>query len=228
MISPVRRSGLLILLLGFIVFNQLLAQDFSELYAMYQQKNFTALQQKTQQLAVQYPQQDEIRFFKALFYENGEEAVKVYEQLYLRAAAEGAAGALKNELSKKLSQYYYARGLYMRAAEFDKGSAATSPVLPVAVPQKSTAAGTPAAKQVKDKETNYIIQVGAFGEEENARQLQKSLRDRKFESRIVERLVNERKLYCVWINGGNSLDETLRLADKIKYRFKLEYRILKN
>ena len=223
MIRPVRRSGLLILLLGFIVFNQLPAQDFSELYAMYQQKNFTALQQKTQQLAVQYPQRDEIRFFQALFFENGEEAVKIYEQLYLRATS-----ALKNELSKKLSQYYYARGLYVRAAEFADPPAAASPVLPVAVPQISNTASTPAAKPTKDKETNYIIQVGAFGEEENARQLQKSLRDRKFESRIVERLVNERNLYCVWITGGNSLDETLRLADKIKYRFKLEYRILKN
>ncbi len=223
MTSPVRRLGFLILLLGFIVLDQLTAQDFSELYAMYQQKNFSALQQKTQQLAGQYPQQDEIRFFQALFFENGEEAVKIYEQLYLRAT-----GALKNELSKKLSQYYYARGLYVRAAEFDKTPAVPGLIPSVAVPHISNTAGKPAAKPIQDREKNYIIQVGAFGEEENARQLQQSLQAQKFESRIVERVVNERNLYCVWVNGGNSLDETLRLADKIKNRCKLEYRILKN
>jgi cell division protein FtsN len=205
--------------------NQLTAQDFSELYRLYQQKKITALQQQTQQLAGQYPDKDEIQFFKALSLENGDEAVKIYEQLYLRAAA---GEVLKNELSKKLSQYYYARGLYVRAAEFDKTPATASPIPPGAVPLMSTTAGVQTAKPTQDRATNYIIQVGAFGEEENARQLQKSLHARKFKSSIVERTVNGRTLYCVWVNGGASLDETLRLADKIKNRFNLEYRILKN
>jgi hypothetical protein len=205
--------------------NQLMAQEFSELYTLYQQKKFTALQQKTQQLALQYPDKDDIQFFKALSLENGDEAVKIYEQLYLRAAA---TGVLKYELSKKLSQYYYARGLYVRAAEFEKPPETTSPAPSGSVTLMSNAAGVPAAKPGQDRETNYIIQVGAFGEEENARQLQKNLRAQKFESKIVERLVNEHNLYCVWVNGGNSLDETLRLAEKIKNRLKLEYRILKN
>jgi len=223
--SFVRRTGLLVPLLGFILLSRLTAQDFSELYTLYQQKNFSALQQKTEQLAGQYPDRDEIQYFKALFLENGEEAVKIYEQLYLRAAA---AGMLKSELSKKLSQYYYARGLYVRAAEFDKAPAATTPVPSSNVPSLTNNAARPAAKPAQTKETKYIIQVGAFGGEENARQLQQVLQAQKYESQIVERMVNERNLYCVWINGGTSLDETLRLADKIKNRFKLEYRILKN
>ncbi len=223
MISPVRRLGILTLLLGFNILNQLLAQDFSELYALYQQKDFITLQQKTQQIADQYPDKDEVQFFKALFLENGDEAIKIYEQLYPRAV-----GILKTKLSEKLTQYYYARGLYVRAAEFDKTPAATTTSAPSSVPIISNTDNAPTAKPIDIKKGNYIIQVGAFGEEENARQLQNSLHQQKINSQIVKRIVNERNLYCVWVTGGNSLDETLRIADKIKNRFKLEYRILKN
>jgi cell division septation protein DedD len=112
--------------------------------------------------------------------------------------------------------------LYVRAAEFEKTSAAgpAGGAMP--------AAAVPSGQSTEGQKINYIIQVGAFGEEENARQLQKSLQTQKFPVRIIERVVNDRNLYCVWVNGGESLDETIRLADKIKNRFKLEYRILKN
>ena len=222
MVPLIKRLWITGLLIWFNFPHHLAAQNISELFSLYQDKNFSVLQQKVQELSIPYPEKAELRFFNALFLENGEAAVQVYEQIY-----PDAGGILKTELAKKLGEYYYARGFYTRASEFDKVRQAGPAVIqpgPPDVISRETKISTPPEK----KKVNFIIQVGAFGQEENARQLRKSLQAQKIGSRVVTRLINGKNLYCVWVDGGNSLDETLRIADAIKGRFQLEYRILEN
>jgi hypothetical protein len=200
----------------------LVAQDISGLYSLYQNRQFRTLQERVTVLSGQYPENAEVRFFNALFLEDGEEAAQIYEQLY-----PGASEQLRKELAKKLSEYYYARGFYTRAEEFQK-------IKQTEFPENLKSPGEPVppehrnTPQTETKKVNFIIQVGAFGQEENARQLKKSLQSHQIVSRIITRLVNGKNLYCVWVNGGNSLDETVRIAVNIKAQFQLEYRILEN
>jgi hypothetical protein len=215
------KLGKVILLLGLGFSIQVQAQDFSELYVLYQNKNFTELQQKIEQIKEPYQDNIEVKFFKALFLENGDEAVKIYEQLY-----PATSGILRAKVGEKLAQYYYARGFYSRAAEIVKDQATTS-----ASESAATRSGSVSGKgnqQSEKKKVNFVIQVGAFGQEDNARQLQKTLRAQNISSRLVTRMVNGRNLFCIWIEGTDSLDETLQIANNIKNRFKLEYRILEN
>jgi hypothetical protein len=220
--AAIKYSGILTLLSGLVILDQLQAQDFSELFSLYQQKNFSTLQQKIMSLSDRYADHDQIQFFNAVFIENGDDAFRIYEQLYPRAT-----GIFKVILAKKLSQYYYARGFYIRAAEFDKVLAAATSSSDT-VPLNAAAREKSATTQADKKRVNFIVQVGAFGQEENARNLQKSLQGQVIQSRIIRRMVNGRNLYCVWVDGGNSLEETIKIADTIKDRFKLEYRILEN
>jgi hypothetical protein len=217
MSGPIRKLGMVLLLMGLPAGGTFRAQDFSDLYDLYQKKNIDALKQRVEQLAAQYTQNKEIMFFSTLFMEDGEEAFKTYEQLYTQAE-----GQLRNIIGEKLAQYYYACGFYVRAAEFKNGQPAVSPAA-------ATAAGPNRdGKGVEKQQSNFVIQVGAFGQEDNARQLQKILQARDIKARLVTRQVNGQNLYCVWIAGTNSLNETLQIAENLKERFKLEYRILEN
>jgi len=196
------------------------AQNFSELYLLYQNKDIAVLKQKLESVTGQYPDNKEIIFFNALFLENGEEAFKIYEHLYPEVS-----GNLKRVVGEKLAQYYYARGFYVRAAEYENDQ--------ITIESSSPAAVHSASPQVKsdrtgDKKANFVIQLGAFGQEDNARQLQKTLQAQNITSRLVTRMVNGRNLFCIWIEGTNSLEETLQIAENLKNRFKLNYRILEN
>jgi len=214
----VNRLGITFILLGLSLLNQAAAQDISEWYALYRNKNFSALRQEIEQQTDSSGRNDELRFFKTLFLENGDDAFAIYEQLYPRSS-----GTLRTCLGEKLAQYYYARGFYVRAAEFGGNDSKSMTIDESAVSRSVKGTGPAEGKKV-----NFIIQVGAFSQEPNARHLQDGLRAQKIESQIVTRVVNGRNLYCVWVNGEHSLEATLKTADNIKERFQVEYRILEN
>jgi hypothetical protein len=145
-----------------------------------------------------------IIFFNAILLEDGDAAAKIYESM-----VDKTDGMLKKHLTAKLAEYYYARGFYVKAQSWRSRIRQNEPVEQIPVSVKP-----------------YIIQVGAFSFEDNALKLKKLLASHQIDSEIVKRKLSDKDLFCVWINGKTSRDETERIAKDIERQFRLNYRII--
>lgn len=194
----------------------------SALFTYYDEQNYAEIEKQLQTIGASDPPSIEIAFFRALFLESGEEAKEQFQHVF-----ENSKGKVKSLAAKKLMDYYYARGLYTTAAGYHefltvKEPDAKSPTVSTPPERREQ----PAPKSVTVSE-NYFVQVGAFSLPENADQLQKMLATQNIESKIVERMVENKKLYCVWLNGAESFEETLKYANTIKEKYDLRFRIIK-
>jgi len=189
-----------------------LAENYDTLYDLFDANKIGELKKELDKYNTKNDNSSDIQFFNALFLENGEEAIAVYKKLF-----DNSKGVLKEHLAKKLYEYHYAKGYYVTASNFQKYliEKSTEPV-------KSS-------ENVQDeleKEKKFIIQVGAFGLRENAEQLQKMLETQNLESKVVIRTINRKLLYCVWLNGYEEFNKTLKYAENIEQKYQLQYRII--
>lgn len=191
-----------------------LGQPVTELYELYSNKDMTQLYGKTKELSQKYPDNLEIRFFKTLFIENADEAIKVYEELYNKSQ-----GRLKTVIASKISDYYYAKGFYVKASDYRVVAVEQINQSQKPVKQESTIS--------KKTDADLVIQVGAFKFKENAQYLQNILRSNRVPSRVVAREIGQNTLYCVWIDGKSNFEETREIAENINKKFNLKYRIFK-
>jgi hypothetical protein len=194
----------------FLVLISAQAQDTQNLYDLYNQKKFAELNQKVSRLAKKYPNNIEIRFFETILIEDGDEAIKIYEELYKRAQ-----GNVKTHIAQKIADYYYAMGYYVKASEYKR----VATTVKRKEPQQQTV-NTAASSEL-------IIQVGAFKFIENARYLKKILQSHNITSRVVKREIEGKTLYCVWLDGKSNFEETRDYAENIKKKLNLQYRIFK-
>jgi hypothetical protein len=186
-----------------VVFTQILpAQSFEQMDQLYQQKKYDQLKKLVDGNNAEDPA---IIFFKNVFNENGDESVRIYESLFNKVQ-----GKLKGLIARKISEYYYAKGFYVKSREYDRFAVYDAPEETV-VPQK------------KDL---YQIQVGAFGYQENANRMQELLGVRKIQSTVKKRIINDKTLYCVWIAGSDTYRDTVQLAEELKQKYKLNYQII--
>ncbi len=198
-----RRYGIFIFML-IIVPSLIYAQSFEQLHQLYQQKKMDELGQLVRNNT---SNSKEIVFFKTLFNESGEESIRIYESLFA-----GSSGELRSLVAKKISEYYYAKGFYVRAAEYNKYiQATTNPII------------TPT---VVSSTKPYFIQVGAFSFRDNANRMKELLLEKKIESNVMVREINGKSLYCVWVNGSATYNETKIIADELKANYKLNYQII--
>ena len=49
----------------------------------------------------------------------------------------------------------------------------------------------------------------------------------KISSKIKIRHINNKKLFCVWVQGKKDFKQTLKLADELKQKYHLDYKIIK-
>lgn len=178
------------------------AQNTDQLFAYYDQRNMDGIRQI---LASVKSEQPEIRFFSYLFVENGDEAVRLYEALYPETA-----GRTKKLVARKIGEYYYAKGYYVKAEEY-----LSRADLPLAEP-------TPAVQTKK----MYHIQVGAFGFNDNAVRMKDLLQDRGIAATVEQREVSGKILFCVWIAGTEDQNQTRQIAEELKQKHKLNYQII--
>jgi len=196
------------------------AQDLAELYSLYEARKMVQLEQRLATMPNNAGQIPDIVFFRTIFNENGEEALKVYEQLF-----EQSDGLLKKITAHKLAQYYYARGYYVKAGEFTEIAQNTPAQLSdrkinITRPEKPLPANEPA-------EALYAIQVGAFSYRDNAQKMLDLLNQQRLNARIVTREINGKALFCVWITGKDDPDETNEYARDLKRKYNIPYRIVK-
>jgi len=181
------------------------------LFVLYNNNNFEELNSELNKIDKNQIISPEIEFLNTIFMENGEEALNVYLKLF-----EKSQGEFKSIVSKKLSDYYYAKGYYLTASKYQKYLVESTSTIPKL--QKN--------KTIQTENIKFIIQLGAFGLEENAVQLQEMLQTQNLYSRIEKRDINGKFLHCVWLDGKKDFSETLEFAEKIKEKYHLQYRIL--
>jgi len=200
--------------------NIVYGQNFDDLYQLYQNNDFTRLKSEFAKIGeLDSKNLYEYRFFEALLNNNAEEAKSIYEQIYSKSK-----GKVKLLAAEKLRQYYYARGYYLTAADYQKYVVKHEDQLPeredepIKVPDETVQSST---------DLSYFIQVGAFGLSDNANQLKNMLETQNINCSIVEKNISNTRLYCVWIKGKSNLESTIDYANIIKERYDLNYRIIK-
>jgi hypothetical protein len=179
-------------------------QNIQDLYKLYSAKKIDELRIELDKIEVETSQNPHIIFLNTVLIEDGDAAAKIYESM-----VDKTDGILNRHLIEKLSEYYYARGFYVKAQSW-----------------RSRIIQSEKTKEISVSDKPYIIQVGAFGFEDNAIKLQKLLASNQIDSEIVKRKLSEKDLYCVWIEGETSRDETERIAKKIESQLRLNYRII--
>jgi hypothetical protein len=183
-------------------------QSFEQLNQLYQKKKMRELEQLIRNSTSETP---EIIFFKTVFNENGVKSIRIYESLFSKTG-----GELKGLVAKKISEYYYALGFYVKASEYAKYATVSSP--PAYTATETVITGSP--------EKLYFIQVGAFEYRDNANRMKELLKEKNLESDVKIRQVNGKTLYCVWVHGGKTYRDTKIFADELKQKYKLNYQII--
>lgn len=196
------------------------AQKHQDLYDYYASKQFDKLNSRVKQLEKNTQNDAEVLFFKTVLNDNGDNAFSVYERLFIQSR-----GILKKLSAEKLSQYYYARGFYVKSAEYERFAATYIPVKTTEVVKSGD--NTKERKTEQSTPSIYKIQVGAFGVVENANDLASFLKSKKLEASVVNRNIGGNILYCVWVEGGSDIKKTENIAKDIKKKYQLSYRIIK-
>lgn len=214
--SPFYNFRTFLLLLVILIFNLngLLAQaDWAIVKQFYQKGQYVELKQALSKADAKQQKSLEFIFFSSLFEKDGEKAVKNYQFVFDRAD-----GWLKEAAAKKLFNYYFARGLYLKANSYrnylaQKGNTQTEPMLSKVSSVQEQAA--------------YFIQLGAFSSPENAEKRLKVLKKNGISAEIKIRKINNHNYYCVWVKGRSNYAGTNKMARQIKKQLNLEYRIIK-
>lgn len=205
-----------ILIISFILFLNLYSQSSNTLFDLYTNKHYSLLKEKLE-TSTQI-QDTERSFFEAVFLKDGESAFQIYESLFRKTE-----GKLKYYTAERLKDYYYARGYYSTASDYEKFL-----VEHKALVEQETEVVMPDIVNQSPVDTDLLyIQVGAFGISDNAGQMKEMLRTQNIESKIVLREINGQRLYCVWIAGKINFEETLKFANDIKQKYHLNFKIIK-
>lgn len=184
------------------------------LYQLYENQKFEDLETKLSQVSTKQQNTLMVQFLNNIFEQNGVIAQQNYEIIFNRSD-----GRLKYLAAEKLSEFYFAKGYYINASKYQKYLVENE--------QSTISSVVTTATDETGVEKPYYIQVGAFGMRENADQLKTMLGTQTIEASVVVREIGDKKLFCVWIPGKGNYDETLEMANKIKSKFDLEYRIIK-
>lgn len=152
-------------------------------------------------LKIKHSHHPDVIFLEAVLAENGEKAHKLYELVYTSFPnSKFADAALFRDFS-----YYYALGLYKKAAELKSMLAKEYPDSPYL---KNTERNYPKVDEmilvdkepykIKSKtEIKFTVQAGAFGNAQNAEDLKRNFIEKGYKSRITSKAVGNLNLKIV-------------------------------
>lgn len=210
-------NKIIIAVIIFFAAGAISAQNSEELYSLYQKKEYIRLKEKYEQVKANLSHAEKL-FFESLFTDDAEIAFEKYKELF-----EKSEGRIKYLAADRLKDYYYAKGYYSTASDYERYLVENRELIESS---ESAVLTDIDDEPVQDIEKLYI-QVGAFGLEDNALQMQQMLETQKVESKIIKREVNSRLLYCVWVIGKENFEQTLNFANDLKQKYHLDYKIIK-
>ena len=207
------------LLIMLSMFGGVQAQN-RDLLEAYLKKDFKYIASVVEQKDI-FTSEKERSFYLALFERDGEKAVETYKALF----QEEEELYLKYLAAERLQDYFYARGYYATSAEYRQY--VTDHERDIELSRFNAPKGEKETNRGRQDDEKYYIQVGAFGIEDNARQMVEMLQTQNYVARIKMRQVSNRRLYCVWVDGTEDFRSTLKLADKLKQKYHLKYKLIK-
>ena len=196
------------------------AQKHQDLFEYYTNKQIDKLATRIQQLKTDAQNDPEVLFFSTVLNDNGDSAFSIYERLFIESR-----GRVKNLAAAKLAEYYYARGFYIKSSEYEKFAKTYIPIKTTEVIESGD--NTKENKTEQRSKSIYKIQVGAFGVIDNANDLATFLRGKKLDVSVATRSIGGNILFCVWVEGGSDFKSTEEIAEAIKKKYQLSYRIVK-
>ncbi|PJA95454.1 MAG: hypothetical protein CO129_11660 [Ignavibacteriales bacterium CG_4_9_14_3_um_filter_34_10] len=181
-----------------------------------------------------------IDIIDALLTENGIDAVNKYDDFQKINP--------KHYLSQlalfKLYSYYYSIGTYTKAKDYAvqlkkrfPGSSYLSSINEVYLKNEKTESLIPPVKKSDEKIEpkdeapvsieKYSIQVGAFANINNAKQLIKKIKAKKYKTDLIRKIINGKDLNIVMVGSYKSLDEAIKAQNRINKEFKVDGKIIK-
>lgn len=154
-------------------------------------------------------QNENMEFLNAYFSRDVESSIKVYEELYLKTQNK----KLKFLTTRKLYEYYYAKGLYVKAQILKTSLDGFNITMPVSNLKKVT--------------NNYVLQCGVFGLESNALALKEKIativsnkvylsKDIINNQEVIRVFVGDLDSYQLAETIKNKIDDALSLKSMIK------------
>ncbi|MEJ2053429.1 MAG: SPOR domain-containing protein [Calditrichaceae bacterium] len=213
-----------ITLLIFLFISISYSQDLYEtMYNGYISQDYNKVKSALQNVKESDQAELKYKFYSALFNKNGEEAKETFQIVF-----DNGQGRIKALAAKKLMDYYYAKGYYLNASKYQKYLIEDSPAItPSAGETNSEVKPVREPMKAEINSEKYYIQVGAFSLKENAKQLIRMLATQNIIAKMVDRTVDQRNLYCVWLEGMEDFKETYDYANVIKEKYDLKFRIIK-
>ncbi len=177
----------------------------------------------------------EAEFLRAVLTPDGDSALEIYRQIVLKYPE----SPISQRALDRIRQYYYALGLYGKAAQFDQAlqgfSPPARPLDPAEIapsepaPQTTAAAAKPEtssndrpAEEAASKTEHFCLQVGAFSRSANARQLQAILQKAGYSVILLEPDKNPHRLYVIRVTGFGSEEAAQTTAERLKKDFHLQ------
>ena len=80
---------------------------------------------------------------------------------------------------------------------------------------------------LSDKTKIYTVQVGAFGNRENAERHKKLFHEKKYSTNIQTKYVGGRLLYLVWVENFEAIDDAQKFGNMLKNQFDISFRIVR-
>jgi tetratricopeptide (TPR) repeat protein len=201
-------------------------------------------------LVQKYPNNPGVMYLQAVLTTNGEEAIKIYQEIVDRFASSDWA----DDALYRLYQYYYSIGLYKTADQKltqlrrdypysvyvtgDESAQKKSPVAQKPAPQpasKDPVTTPPAPVKVPAKPPvaaptvagKFAVQVGAFSTSKTAQELRTRFAGDGYEASVITAVVGNKKMYKVWVGAFATDAEARKCIEVIRTKYNINSIVVK-
>jgi hypothetical protein len=199
-VTPPKKSPGLVLFLLLLGLLHLHGQvDTATLWQKYLQGELDVISAAAEDIRASEDSDERLRFLRNLFVMDGKAALATYEDI-LNSSKDGQ---LRYQAAKKIYAYYFALGFYVTADEMRQRFGLDKEII----------SGQPEGK-FQLPPLQYVVQLGAFSQRENAERMIQRISKADFEIMIKPREISGRTLFLVWV-GPYSNAETARQAAEV-------------
>lgn len=170
-------------------------------------------------------------FLKALIEKDGDKAIEIYNKI---------VNSNTNDITKvkslwRIAQYYYIKGLYNQSSDLLKKIISNFPTSIYAKRAREqleiiryvSGEKTQKIEELKIKQREFTIQLGAFSNMKNAEKRVNILKDNGFKDvKIYAKTIGGDILYLVWFGNFNNQNSARENGELIRRKLRIDYKIV--